>query len=438
MINNIIQNCSGDAINKAFNRVVAKNFTRNLWIGPKNFIKVGTREKMNNLTSATLSARKRIQIEEYIASSTIVHSSDGWNYLARSVESLINGDIASSIHFAYYAELRAGMSILASEGVGVFDKKHIWFNNLGTPTLVGGFSTHSLTDIALKRWSEQSTKKDILFSLVKVNQRSLGDWITATGSSTSSAYANSIIQSWLKKWSIDLHLKEDQEIRNVMSYRPHFKNTAVNVNTVLSKLSEIWKLLEPMASNGFPILDQHLLRIALESLFKSTTGKNPDHPDFKIYITKAFGNLGFSTAGGLFEFLLRQRSPSDPTIFEEAKKDVRNSAVNYDDPLPIISRALLLLRLSTGCSQKLVQSSVATIDSVRFWWEKISLDQGYSHNPAAIQPADLFIDIQETLDIISQNPPVTFTSVNQAFATVPQELFYIKQMQRAAIWGIFQ
>jgi hypothetical protein len=446
-INNIVGNCSGLAMGEAFERIVRNHIPNENLIGVRNYFARDTANRVNKLDKSKLiggvptiqvpftNARKT-QIEEYIASSIIVHCSDGWNYLSRSVESLINGDIASAIHFAYYAELRSAMSIMAFEGIGVFDRQHIWFDAQRSPTLFGNFSTHGLADDGMQAWANLATKKEILFDLIKVNGRTLGEWIRETGSSTSSKYVNSIINTWLKKWSIDLHLKKDQGIRNEMSYRPHFSNKGVAIETVLDKLEHIWNLIEPSSSNGFPILDQHLLRIALEEVYKKSKGRQPIGHDYETYIQSVFGRIGESTTQPLFSFLLRRANPSDSLIFEEAKKDSGNVGINRDDPFPLICRAILLLRISAGAANSLINKSTLNKNDLRFWWENISFNQGITATlSSGIDPIDLFADIRDSLDELSTNYR-SLSNVRTSFQLIPDSLLCIKQFQRAGIWGI--
>jgi len=49
------------------------------------------------------------------------HCLDGWSYLSRSVSALVARDGHSAKHMAYYAQLRAAMSMLAVSGVGIFN-----------------------------------------------------------------------------------------------------------------------------------------------------------------------------------------------------------------------------------------------------------------------------------------------------------------------------
>ena len=128
----IVSSANSRAITEAFDRIVKGQLPSQRFIGKKNYYKTDTAKRVDRETQANLQKRKN-QIGEYVASSVLLHCNDGWNYLSRAVESLINGDIASAIHFAYYAELRSAMSLLAYEGIGIFNVRHIWFDANSLP-----------------------------------------------------------------------------------------------------------------------------------------------------------------------------------------------------------------------------------------------------------------------------------------------------------------
>ena len=431
---NIMLHCSGIAIIDAFERIVQSFLPNNRLIGPRNYYLKDTKERVDRETSGSLRTK---QIEEYIASSIMIHCADGWGYLSRSVESLLNGDIPNSIHFAYYAELRSAMSIMAHEGIGIFNRQHIWFDDTKVPTLFKGYTTHGAVDQGMNEWSNLSSKKDSIFGSFKVNNHSFSDWIRETGSSTKSKYTTSVINKWLKKWSIDLHFKGDQDLRNELSYRPHFNSSSVNIEDVLTKLSQIWQLLEPTHSNSFHLLDQHFLRIVLEEIYSKSTGKDPKDSDYKSWLGNTFTRLGENDQQELFRFLLRLSNPNNPVLLEEAKKDNSDIGINKNDPFPIICRAILLLRLATGVTHRLIQNSSATVDSLKFWWEDVALKHGFTNSiPSGIDPIDLFTDIRDSINEFDGRVPGSIQHVKDAFNTLGGPLFYLKQFERPGIWGM--
>jgi len=429
-----MSNCSGIAIQQAFERVVRNQIPNKRWLGPRNYYRRDTVRRMDAETTVTY--RKR-QVEEYIAGSVIIHSSDGWGYLTRSIDCLLNGDIPSAIHFAYYAELRSAMSLMAYDGVGVFNRKHIYFDALRNGTVFGGYTTHSAVDKGMKAFANLSSKKEGIFKLLKVQNHTIADWIRETNVSSQSKYSASVINRWLKKWSIDLHLYDDQQLRNEMSYRPHFISSPINLQLTVNKLIDIWELLEPTAGNRFPKLDRHLLRIGLEEIYQRNTGLYPTGSNYETFIGNIFGRLGEPITQLLYKFLLRQVDPNDALLFTEAKGDRANIHSNISDPFPIICRAILLLRLSTGAANQLICDSTLDIEKMRFWWEDISLHHGFTASiPSEIDAIDLYSDIRDSITEISSMSAGSLLNIKDSFGNVSRSLFFIKQFQRACIWGI--
>ena len=75
-------------------------------------------------------------LAEYVGVSAPTHTFDGWSLLSRSVSCLLRGDPYSAVHLAYYAELRATIAILASEGIGIFNRKHCIVDRNGNCELI--------------------------------------------------------------------------------------------------------------------------------------------------------------------------------------------------------------------------------------------------------------------------------------------------------------
>ena len=97
----------------------------------------------------TTKERER-NLAQYIAASVALHANDGWSYLGRSVSCLLAGDTHRALHLAYYAELRASMSLLAGAGIGIFDKKHFIVPTTNSTANFGlGHSTHVIAWLAL-------------------------------------------------------------------------------------------------------------------------------------------------------------------------------------------------------------------------------------------------------------------------------------------------
>jgi len=430
---NAILNASNSIVLKALNLSNIDQFAKGVLINPTNrYIGFNThladiKTKPNNINHPYLS--------EYIGVSTLSHTFDGWNFFSRGIEALVNGDISSCIHFVYYAELRSIMGIMASEGIGIFDKKHVYYDKNDKAHTFNG-TTHSIASDLIKNWADSGKKKEAIFKTIQLNNFDLKDWITATGGSTTSAYSTSLVKEWFLNWSIDLRLKEDQILRNENSYRPHFKINPVDIPTLLDKIIEIWEALEPAASNRFPDLDMHLSRIAIEHLFLRTTGKAVSDVTFEPFIVSMFNTIGEPIKQNLFQFLLRKTSPDNHIVIQEANRDLHDNRINLTDPLPMICRALLLLRFSTGFANQTLNDSGVNMANLKFWWEDIAQKTGIIDKiPTSIDSPDLYADIQEAIDGLKANK-TGITNVIETNMFGYPELHNLKQFQRICFWGL--
>ncbi len=100
-----------------------RNWPRERWLSANNRYAKNCIEKIRQDTAHGGQLRHG-HLASYIAASSTIHCMDGWSYAARAVEAELSGDIDAARHLAYYAELRAAMSILAGAGVGVFHNQH--------------------------------------------------------------------------------------------------------------------------------------------------------------------------------------------------------------------------------------------------------------------------------------------------------------------------
>ena len=128
---------------------------------------------------------------EYIAASVFIHSFDGWSYLGRALEAEMAGDPHTARHLSYYAELRAAMSVLASQGIGVFDRKHIVVVSSQHCREVGrGIGTHDFVWNALEILANTPAGADVVLTSIKPAGISLSDWTNQL------AIGNNFVAQW--------------------------------------------------------------------------------------------------------------------------------------------------------------------------------------------------------------------------------------------------
>ena len=124
------------------------------------------------------------KLAEYIAFSAPLHLTDGWNYLSRAFDAASRGDYNSSYHLAYYGELRAAISLLATEGIGIFNRRHIAINERFEPcefTRKKRKGTHDATWLLLSAWSRETGRAESLLRSIVVDSKSLSQWLAMLG-----------------------------------------------------------------------------------------------------------------------------------------------------------------------------------------------------------------------------------------------------------------
>src|ERR1700722_6306108 len=91
--------------------------SKSRWVGKTNRYASDTVDRLA-LDTKSPSLLRTTHLAQYISASSILHCADGWSYLGRAISCLLTGDPHRVVHLAYYAELRAALSLLASEGIG--------------------------------------------------------------------------------------------------------------------------------------------------------------------------------------------------------------------------------------------------------------------------------------------------------------------------------
>lgn len=378
---------------------------------------------------------------EYVGASAPIHCADGWSFLGRALDSLVHGDSDIVRHLGYYAELRAAMSLLASEGICVFNYNHGILDKNGKCHKIKNFSTHKFTWLALDYWASLKRSTDLLAQIIQPGSIPLQDWFDAFNSGRT---WQPIGRKWLKSWGLDLYrLSRDRDARNEASYRPTHIDTPVNMSVIESSefLTGLWMLWEPSPPSRFEILDRYLLRLSLEEAFTAIHGTRAiDSPDFErevVDMIERVNPIGISQ-DQLKQFLLRKIQPDDSILTTEARG---NASIR--DPkhhIQVISRSVLLLRVATGASAALLREAEIGQDDLEFWWKNIGEERGL-WDPQLIpdEMVDLWADIEVSIGNLRDWETRTGAN-NTSYAHWRREhsnsISILGECERVALWGL--
>lgn len=409
---------------------------RSMWLGTTNRY---ARDMVRRLKKdQPLSKERKRHLAQYISASAALHAHDGWSYLGRSIACLLSGDAHRALHLAYYAELRAGMSLLAGGGIGIFNHQHFIISGVNTTTrLRSGLGTHRDAWNALEFWSRQPPSGALLSKLVRPAGRTLDEWFQPHGGSSALMPQ---ARNWFMQWGMDLRLvAKDRDARNESSYRPDGIPSAWTTvpATIMNFVQDMWASLEPSTPSSFEEIDRHILRLTLEGYFRGLTGSQAaDNPAFTLLVRNTVSAQGFSPAGesNWRDFLLRRQIPSDPLIFQNSSLKPGNSATDH---LAVISRAALLLRIASGSVQDLLQQAGFDKATLEFWWQSIGETRGlWAPGEAPLELHDLWAEVRDAFSEVLAESPDAPGSISSLASGIGRHFNVLCSHERVGLWGV--
>ena len=418
------------------------HWTTESWFSSHNRYSIQTVAEQVRSDSVNGGTFEHSQLAEYIAASALVHCFDGWSYLARALEAELSGDPDAARHLGYYAELRAGMSILAGEGIGVFNRHHVVVSNTGMCRSLAKLPTHEFTWEALEYWAGLQTSANVLFQAIRPAGIPLREWLYSFGGS-----ANFVANAWLKQWGLDLsRLSDDRDARNLASYRPtaFISSGPQAISDTVYAVAHLWNMCSPGYRGEFSSMDRHLLRVGVEMLFKNITGENREEATskYRAQIVQMVNaqSLPDSERNRFVDFLSFDIEQGTPELLADA--DRRDQPNHIDHSRQVLARATLLLRVATGSILELLNASNTTFHrDLEFWWSSPSVQRRLW--PESAKPstfADLWQDVHEALQstqVWLQSSPLSecrhsFWSANPASAAI------LSTPERIFLWGVSQ
>lgn len=413
---------------------------RSRWVGKNNTYAADVSEKLR--ISSPISPLMKRHLAQFIAASATLHASDGWSYIGRSVATLLCGDPHRALHLAYYAELRAALSVLASGGIGVFDKRHYVISAANsTRKLTTGQGTHVTAWLALQHWASRPSSGNLFASIVRPEGLSLEQWFHSHGGASALAPQ---AQAWLMQWGMDLQFAiDDREARNSSSYRPDgIPGTwASRAPEALDFVEDMWSLLEPSVGSEFEKLDLHILRLATEKAYLGQNGKvaSAGDPNYQKFIDLLLMPHAFpsSTIIRLKAFLLRASVPDDPPIFVEARSKPNDCP---GDVYAMLSRAVFLLRIASGSAQDLLRQAGIGSTDLEFWQFEVGISRGlWAPSSSPPHVTDLWADVEESireLRTVKASSAELLDNFHSLALNLPEPLRVFSSHERVGLWSM--
>jgi len=354
---------------------------------------------------------------------------------------LLKGDPHRARHLAYYAELRAASALLATEGIGVFNKYHFALTARNVATKLGTeHGTHLFSWECLDHWASRPSSGQLFAKMIRPYGVTLEDWFLPVGSISALAPQ---AQAWFRQWGVDLrNFPDDRNARNVSSYQPDGIPDAWYIKgyDALEFTRDLWASLEPSTLSKFETIDLSILRIAAEALFNSRTGRkaNSDPVRFKQFVEPIVNGQGLSqdTERQLLRFLMRGTSPHDPLIFSRSQQLATDANTGAQ---AVISRATLLLRVASGSTTMLLKEAGYDAASIAFWAEGLGRGRGLWDGSSTGNPLDLWADVTPALadvELFQQKYSADEQTFFRMSAELGQVLIGLGSCERVALWSM--
>jgi hypothetical protein len=388
---------------------------------------------------------EKSEMASYLALSASCHALDGWRYLAEAAFALLRGARNQALHLAYYAELRAALSILAGSGIGILNQKHFVLTNTGDVVWTKERRTHDAAWECLAKWASiPANARPVVEALQAFGYTGL-DWAEACSVSTS---PDAIATHWLSNWSIDLKVfNKDKDARNEASYRPDLQIHALN--PLSRKELEIVRHVSAASDrSSYGSFDETDIRLTFDLCSKACELRFGDsskkHMDMML--------------SDVFRWLVVKENIEKPQALamirvikaapqSQAGNVLAAASPNDHHPVAIFSRAFLLLRLASALKRRAwTRISSLVAGGVAEWQGKLLKDYGvnahlWEKGTAPTQLADLDVDrgaADEDIDNwIGRNSKKAFSGF-RLWDEQSQSLTKLCRFERIAIINVSQ
>lgn len=413
---------------------VTRRWRRRSWLARNNRYLVNAEQRIIADCKAAGSLHYG-PMSEYIAGSALVHCFDGWSYLGRALEAEMAGDPDATRHLGYYAELRAAMSMLATEGIGVFNQHHVVVGANARCHMLDTFGgTHAFVWHALELWAQSSVAVSAVLESISPGNVPLADWLKQF-----SIGGMFLATDWLTSWGLDLaRLADDRSARNAASYRPNaFTSPGPRpVSDTIEGILRFWEVCDPESNGGFPVLDRYLLRRCI------SLGWQGSAASYDGQLHSALGAIAPTSPPVKWwrHFLSHQQLTKDHGIIRDASGTVDLHDPNHSKQ--VLARATLLLRVATGCSADLLRNAGPNVDAdLDFWLSSRSVSRRLWHDSDPRTPSiDLWSDVEDASTSLQQWLASTPTGARHSHYALWRDMAKaaatLSTTERAFLWGV--
>ncbi|MGL4674015.1 MAG: hypothetical protein ACRCXK_04050 [Wohlfahrtiimonas sp.] len=443
-ISTLINNAEVSKVSEGLLSAKANNFHQRYLLSPNNPLLASMAS--DAIKNHHISPLNTTDVKEYLAISIFAHMIDGWSYMNNAINAFLTGDPSIAIHLAYYAELRAAISFLGSEGILMVNNQQACIDSndeLYVPSAqqtslkIKRSGTHTATWDITKEWISNHTRGDRVLEYFTYRGRTFKELIPSIPncSATTTSAQVLLIKNWLQTWCFDIQkYKDDRDGRNASSYNANINKefSPLKLKDRLNILNEFWLLLEP-SEDCFSNLDRYLFALYLDEIYQNNirSGINSSKEDF---IGSFYQNSGLSIDQTLTDIFINNKMNS---LILQASDNQIDTVTNNIKPLTIIARSILLLCFcSKACAYILKKNHIVKND-INFYISKVGQGIGLWRSEEPEQLSELWIDINDLIidlkESLENDDPLNILDLRDCFPAY-SEIY--TQFSRVGLWGL--
>lgn len=312
-----------------------------------------------------------------LAVDALVHLTEGWRFLSASLSSILCNAPAQAVHFAYYAELRAAISLLSSHGMRVSNRNNSYVERSGASKVPSWREspTHKVVWTLWEAWATTPSADALLLGQLKILP-------SVTIGHLKASVGRVATNPTLTRWALDLSMGNEHFARNEASYRTPTARMPLQPMQVsdFEFVRDLWALAEP---TGYGLrFEQELVRYHVEAELKDTVGR--DATARAQWRRRVVDDLERTTGTPreTLESFFNEGTPPSPIFQLAFDVDVK--------PANMIARAFFLLRLATLMPNSAMTSHPST--PAKDWLKDWLVHAGLFNPADGIEPQDKWMD----------------------------------------------
>lgn len=273
-----------------------------------------------------------------LAAEQVVHMAESWRYFSSAMNAYLNHETGNAVHLAYYAELRATLSIFSGAGIRINKEDAYWLDAASGVHAIPKHNTHTLVWEIWEGWIKRSDAKALLENNIRIEAGvALKDFEAKLKQFSPGALLN--------QWGFDLvNLSDDHFARNEASYIAYWRDKPFP-KMGAAQLDFVKTLTELFLSSGTGLLfDKALIQYAVHQTVEASLDQDPaalpNHPADRKAKLGEIANYVAKQTGANEDHLLKNLSSNiGESIFEKAK--TKSNEAEF-----VLSRAAFLARLA--------------------------------------------------------------------------------------------